>query len=706
MMKNIDLTNLTISQGFSITGAATGVKSGYSVSSAGDFNGDGYNDIIIGAPGYNQKSQVEMSHAGISYIIFGKESNFNNINLANLAITEGFAIIGTAWNSIGDGNGYSVSGAGDLNGDGYDDVIMGAPSKFADQGTKGAAYVIFGNPQASNINIASLTNAQGFIFNGNGQQQSSAGYSVGGNGDIDNDGYDDVVVVDPVESAIYSNNFYSACYVLFSSQIKLSNTGTISVNAGFPTESGPATGFKITGSNQIGISTAKIAGDINNDGYSDIIIGSISANAVGATYVIYGKAAGGYLRLEDLMPHQGFKIDNYFDYSGYAASGVGDFNSDGYDDIIIGSPYANGGKGTAYVIFGSAVGVNIDLHNLHLTQGFSIKGSKNKDNLGYSVSHAGDVNGDGYDDVIIGAPNALLGKGISYVIYGKPNNIVNIDLAYLKESQGFSILGASHSVSGAGDINKDGFDDVIIGSPSQNSDAGKSYVIFGALSDTGLKPAPKTVAPSIYSTAIPTIVGDPSDLVSSSPTPLIFSPVPVYATVDIKFGGLYEYTDDILGSGNFIIDSPTNAALTTGSGADMFTIMPHAGVVTTITNFDPSCEIIDLSNFAKIHNINDLSITNKNAAIIMLPNGEEIRLLNLQSEDISPGNFVFSPDIHENHNGKNEELSYGAVAGIVTAGILFTAFAGYMVYAKSFHQWPFTQSFIGLSDSEVETSAY
>ncbi len=202
----------------------------------------------------------------------------------------------------------------------------------------------------------------------------------------------------------------------------------------FLTKSRPATAFKIVGGVKVSINTAKIAGDINNDGYDDIIVGSITADAAGAAYVIYGKATGGYLRLEDLTPKQGFKIDNYFDYSGY------------------------------------------------------------------SVDRAGDVNGDGYDDVIIGASNATIGTGISYVIFGRSINI-NIDLSKLRDSQGFSIIGSGHSVSGAGDTNGDGFDDVIIGLPNQNLDAGISYVILGS-SDSELNTDLKVADPSIQPTTI------------------------------------------------------------------------------------------------------------------------------------------------------------------------------------------------------------
>lgn len=477
-------------------------------------------------------------------------------------------------------------------------------------------------------------------------------------------------------------------------------------------------GFKIFGSEAYDYSgwSVSSAGDFNGDGYNDTIIGACggTTSATGTSYLIYGDASNpGTIDLAVMLSNKGFAIlgESSGDQSGYSVGAAGDVNRDGYSDIIIGAwaadPSSRSNAGKSYVIYGSASNPGtIDLAvALSSSQGFVIFGGTTNDQSGRSVSTAGDVNGDGYSDIIIAAPNAFSDKGISYVVFGRPNNIVNIDLADLKESQGFSILGAAHSVSSAGDINRDGFDDVIIGSPTQNDNTGISYIIFGVRTDIEINPV-KTILPSVKPTHTPTAL-DSSDLGGTfSPTPLSISPVPIYTTVNIKFGGLYDYADNILGSGNFIIDSPTNAVLTTGSGADMFTIMPHAGVITTITNFDSSCEIIDLSNFAKIHNINDMTITNKNAVIIILPNGEEVRLLNLQSEDVSAGNFIFSPDVHENHNNKNEELSYGAIAGIVTAGVLFTVSAGYMVYAKSFQQWPFGQSFVGLSDSKVETNTY
>ena len=192
-----------------------------------------------------------------------------------------------------------------------------------------------------------------------------------------------------------------------------------------------------------------------------------------------------------------------YDKSGFSVSSAGDVNGDGFDDVIIGAFGADQGGfgyfGESYVVFGHASGftASLDLATLNGTNGFRIEGIDAYDNSGHSVSSAGDVNGDGFDDFIIGArygdPGGDLTAGESYVVFGKASGFsASLDPATLNGTDGFRIDGidigdnSGHSVSSAGDVNGDGFDDIIIGAhhadPGGNISAGESYVVFGKAS--------------------------------------------------------------------------------------------------------------------------------------------------------------------------------------------------------------------------------
>ena len=247
-------------------------------------------------------------------------------------------------------------------------------------------------------------------------------------------------------------------------------------------------------------SSVSSAGDVNGDGIKDIIITAMAGKA----YVIYGHANEPipYVNLAaGLDISAGFVIRDptVLEYVGITASWVGDVNNDSIDDIIIGShsdaPSGGYMNGAAYIIYGTKGKVyeNVDLSKLDISQGFKISGNVSMDQLGHSVGYAGDVNFDGIDDILVGALTASTTTrayaGEVYVIYGKSGKFsANIDLKTgFDISQGFKMIGANYdelgsSVSYAGDINKDGIHDIILGTISSSPNGQKSgtaYVIYG-----------------------------------------------------------------------------------------------------------------------------------------------------------------------------------------------------------------------------------
>ncbi|RKF14242.1 hypothetical protein D6851_17340, partial [Altericroceibacterium spongiae] len=455
----IDLSSLSASQGFAILGENSNDYLGLSVSLAGDVNGDGYDDLIVGA----YDNDAGGSTAGAAYVLFGKASGFGTVDLGSgLSASDGFKIIGDA---SGDYLGMSVSSAGDVNGDGYDDVIVGARYNDDGGGNTGTAYVLFGKASGFGTvdTSSSLSASDGFKIYGD-NDSDYLGYSVSSAGDVNGDGYDDLIV------GAYANNDggiddEGAAYVIFG---KASGFGTVDLGSGLSASDG----FKIMGAvanDYLGYSVS-LAGDVNGDGYADLIIGAHynddGGSEAGAAYVIFGKASGfGTVDLgSGLSASDGFQImgDTTEDFLGYSVSSAGDVNGDGYDDVIVGA-YGNdaGGSdaGAAYVIFGKASGFGtVDLDILAAADGFIIQGDTIGDNLGVSVSSAGDIDGDGYDDLLVGANGGGDGGGNAgevYVLFGRPDMGADI-------MQGTSNADTLVGTSGADIIIGDEGDDIIV----------------------------------------------------------------------------------------------------------------------------------------------------------------------------------------------------------------------------------------------------
>ncbi len=426
----IGLGSLAGTTGFKLSGVANYDNAGGSVSDAGDVNGDGFDDLIIGALGADEGG----TNRGATYVVFGKAGGFRaSVALSALDGRNGSKLSGVADN---DAAGNSVSAAGDVNGDGFADLIIGAYRADEGGANSGAGYVVFGKADFSatlnegKLDLSTLNGSNGFklsgVANGDG-----AGNSVSAAGDVNGDGFDDLIIgADGADGGTGTNPDRGAGYVVFG------KAGAFGASVALSGLNG-SNGFKLSGvadSDYAGRSVSA-AGDVNGDDFADLIIGAYRAdeggNNSGAGYVVFGKAGGfgASVALSGLDGSNGFKLSGVAndDYAGISVSAAGDVNGDGFADLIIGAYRADESgydSGAGYVVFGKAggFGASVALSGLDGSNGFKLSGVADGNFAGNSVSAAGDVNGDGFDDLIIGASGATGGdtySGAAYVVFGQ-----------------------------------------------------------------------------------------------------------------------------------------------------------------------------------------------------------------------------------------------------------------------------------------------
>jgi len=420
------LSSLNGINGFRLDGASGGDYSGRSVSAAGDINGDGVDDLIIGA----WRADPNGEESGSSYVVFGRTTGFvATLPLSNLNGSDGFRLDGE---SADDFSGYSVSAAGDINGDGIGDLIIGAWNAGSFSSYTGRSYVVFGKITgfAATLALSSLNGSDGFRLDG-AALGDCTGVSVSAAGDINGDGLGDLII--GAEGADPNGGASGSSYVVFGKATGFAATMDLSSLNGID-------GFRLDGASTAEFSGSSVssAGDINGDGFDDLIVGAFRANPnglnSGSSYVMFGKATGftATMDLSSLNGDDGFRLDGTAgDYSGSSVNAAGDINGDGIDDLIIGAYGAdpNGSaSGSSYVVFGRTTGfaATKDLSSLNGDDGFRLDGEMAGDFSGSSVSAAGDINGDGIDDLIIGAyraePNGNF-SGSSYVVFGRNDKL-------------------------------------------------------------------------------------------------------------------------------------------------------------------------------------------------------------------------------------------------------------------------------------------
>jgi len=487
----IELSNLNGENGFIITN-----HSGGFVSPIGDINNDGIDDVLFSSP----SDDTNGTNTGVVYVLFGNSLGFKSVfDLSTLNGTNGFVIYG-----LNDNNQlYKSQNGGDINNDGINDLLIGAPGVGTNGSFSGASYVIFGRNNFSAIfDLTTLNGTNGFVINGF-DSADTLGSDVSFINDINDDGIDDLIVGAPTVSGLDNGN----CYIIFGSSNPFFASFNLSLLNG-------SNGFTITGINRgDGVcSSVSALGDINGDGITDINIGaspqeSISGQYYSLNYIVFGSNQGfpSSFDLNQMDGTNGFSIkgidpmDGSFDQS--TIYSAGDFNNDGIDDFIVGFNGAdiNGiESGSIFIIFGSQQPwpINFDLATLNGANGFRVNGIEEYDRLGGEAKTIGDVNNDGIDDIIMTATaftnpfNPLETYPFCHVLFGSDQGFSSIfDIASLNGNNGFNIKGITPqltskiiTLNSAGDINEDGIDDIILGGGGvklNGIDTVAGYVIYG-----------------------------------------------------------------------------------------------------------------------------------------------------------------------------------------------------------------------------------
>ncbi len=441
-LPSADLVTPSPPADWSAFGGQEGAWLGLSVATAGDVNSDGYSDVIVGAYLYDGVQ----TDAGRVVVYHGSGSG--------LGATPAWTADG---DQAGDGFGVSVATAGDVNGDGYSDIVIGACNCNNGRPGDGRAFVYLGSP--SGLATTPVWTAQG------NQAAVRFGVSVAPAGDVNGDGYADIVVgaheqdVGPGHAYLY-----------------LGSLG------------GPAPAPSWTGSNgqygsRYGLVVAS-AGDVNGDGYADLAVGAdrYSEGQVweGAVYVYYGAAAGPSTTAS--WTAQGNEAYARF---GYSTGTADDVNGDGYADLIVGVPdtphpsYA----GQVQVYLGSSSG-------LPAVPAWVVDGDQTQGELGVRVGTAGDVDGDGYADLVtsaVGYDNGQTDEGRILIYRGSASGPATASPWIAESNQAYASLGSG--LGTAGDVDGDGYADVIAGAyryDAGQTDEGAAFVYYGGSTLTTL----------------------------------------------------------------------------------------------------------------------------------------------------------------------------------------------------------------------------
>ena len=374
-----------------------------SVGTTLDLNGDGHADFVVADPG-----------AARVYVYWGGPRGLSEEARTILATPPGLGEVGD----------FRVVGAGDIDGDGYPDLVVG-------DGARDAVYVFRGGPNGPN-------DKQTAILASPFPRGASFGSAVASIGDIDGDGYADIAVGAPGQHAV---------------RIFFGGAGGMTSAKGITIVSPDAT-------SRFGAALA--GGDVDGDGYADLIVGAPGANAGAGAIQVF---AGGPTMIARGPSQTIAGPDIAFAGFGSALALAGDVNGDGYADLIVGAPESISKRGRAYVFHGGASGVAP-------TASATFDGLAANDYLGASVASIGDVDGDGFADIAIGAPGAGTAIGRVEIYRGSADGVVASSRVAIAGPDGENF---GYAIGGGGDAYGDGFASFIVGAHGSNH----AYVFRG-----------------------------------------------------------------------------------------------------------------------------------------------------------------------------------------------------------------------------------